>query len=86
MVFFNNHKPFSLKKNKTSEEEKALAFKREKDGAKLIFIANMSKKNINFNIQLDGIFKNYFSGETFTISKEKDMKLEAWEYLILINK
>ncbi|MBI6117760.1 alpha-amylase family glycosyl hydrolase [Salegentibacter maritimus] len=71
---------------KTSEEEKVLAFKREKDGAKLIFIANMNEININFNIELDGIFKNYFSGETFTISKEKDMKLEAWEYLILINK
>ena len=71
---------------KTSEEEKVLSFKREKDGSKLIFIANMSKKNISFNIELDGIFKNYFSGETVTISKEKDMKLEAWQYLILINK
>lgn len=63
-----------------------MAFKREKDGAKLIFIANMSEININFNIELDRIFKNYFSGETFIISEEKDMKLEAWQYLILINK
>ncbi|PRX46393.1 alpha-amylase family glycosyl hydrolase [Salegentibacter salegens] len=70
----------------TSEEEKVLAFKREKDGAELIYIANMSDENTSFSIQLNGTFENYLSGETLEISEDKNMDLESWQYFILINK
>ncbi|WP_286761466.1 alpha-amylase family glycosyl hydrolase [Salegentibacter sp. UBA1130] len=70
----------------TSEEEKVLAFKREKDGAKLFYIANMSDKNTSFSIQLNGSFEDYLSGESLEISEDKNIDLEPWQYFILINK
>ncbi len=70
----------------TSEEAKVLAFKREKDGAELIYIANMSDENTSFSIQLNGTFENYLSGETLEISEDKNMDFKPWQYFILINK
>ncbi|WP_079719471.1 alpha-amylase family glycosyl hydrolase [Salegentibacter holothuriorum] len=70
----------------TSEEEKVLAFKREKDGVMLIYIANMSEKSSSFSIELNGTFEDYLSGKVLKISKERDMNLKPWQYFILINK
>ena len=70
----------------TSEEENILAFKREKDGAKLFYIANMSDKNTSFSIQLNGSFEDYLSGESLEISEDKNIDLEPWQYFVLINK
>ncbi|PKD16657.1 alpha-amlyase [Salegentibacter salinarum] len=69
----------------TSEEEKVLAFKREKDGAELIYIANMNDEKTSFSIQLNGSFEDYLSGETIEISEDKNIDLEPWQYFILIN-
>jgi len=70
----------------TSDEENILAFKREKDGAELIYIANMSDENTRFSIQLNGNFEDYLSGESLEISEDKNIDLEPWQYFILINK
>ena len=70
----------------TSEEENILAFKREKDGAKLFYIANMSDENTSFSIQLNGSFEDYLSGESLEISEDKNIDLEPWQYFVLINK
>ncbi|MGW1455450.1 alpha-amylase family glycosyl hydrolase [Salegentibacter agarivorans] len=70
----------------TSDEENILAFKREKDGARLFYIANMSDKNTSFSIQLNGSFEDYLSGESLEISEDKNIDLEPWQYFILINK
>ncbi|WP_037320817.1 alpha-amylase family glycosyl hydrolase [Salegentibacter sp. Hel_I_6] len=70
----------------TSEEEKILAFKREKEGAELIYIANMSDEKTSFSIKIDGDFEDYLSGETIEISEDKNMDLDPWQYFILINK
>ncbi len=69
----------------TSEEEKVLAFKREKDGTELIYIANMNDEKTSFSIQLNGSFEDYLSGETIEISEDKNIDLEPWQYFILIN-
>ncbi|OEY74054.1 alpha-amylase family glycosyl hydrolase [Salegentibacter salarius] len=70
----------------TSEEEKVLAFKREKDGAELIYIANMSDESTNFSIKIEGNFEDYLSGEMIEISEDKNMDLKPWQFFILINK
>ncbi|TDN87622.1 alpha amylase catalytic subunit [Salegentibacter sp. 24] len=70
----------------TSNEKEILAFKREKEDAELVYIANISDKATNFGIQLEGTFENYMTGETLVISEDKNMDLEPWQYLILINK
>ena len=76
----------SYQEIETSDEEKVLAFKREKDGAELIYIANMSDENANFSIEINGNFEDYLSGETIEISEDKNMDLEPWQFFILINK
>ena len=70
----------------TSDEENILAFKRQKDGARLFYIANMSDENTSFSIQLNGSFEDYLSGESLEISEDKNIDLEPWQYFILINK
>ncbi len=76
----------SYEKIETSEEEKVLAFKREKDGKKLIYIANISKKEISFNTELEGEFQDYLANENRNMVSEEEITLKAWEYLILVNK
>lgn len=70
----------------TSEDEKILAFKREKDGRELIYIANMSDEPTNFSLKVEGEFENYMNGESREISKGDELEFDPWEYLILINK
>lgn len=70
---------------KTSAEDKILAFKRYKDGEELIYIANMSEETVSFNIEKEGIFQDYMSGEEMEVKADKNMKLDPWQYLILLN-
>lgn len=68
----------------TSNDTKILAFEREKDGQKVIFIGNFSKEPVNFNIDKTGQFEDYMTGETVILSEEKQT-FQPWEYRILVN-
>lgn len=68
----------------TSEEEKVMAFKREKDGQELIYLANFSDSPVKFSVELDGEFKDYMTGESQNFSENSDLEFEAWKYQILI--
>lgn len=68
----------------TSDDTKILAFEREKDGQKVIFIGNFSKEPVNFNIDKTGGFEDYMIGETLILSEEKQT-FQPWEYRILVN-
>ncbi len=67
----------------TSDDEKILAFKREKDGKKLWFIANLNKNQTEFTMPLEGAFKNAFSGKDINLVKKQKLVFKPWEYLIL---
>ncbi len=69
---------------KTSEDNKVLAFKREKEGNKVLFIANMTKEPVKFDIEYKGKFKDYLSQEGVELKTDQALGLEAWQYLILI--
>ncbi len=71
---------------KTSSEEKIVAFKREKNGEALYYIANMTANPVQFNVELYGDFQEYMTGKNFSISKDQELQFEPWEYKILINK
>src|SRR5690606_33289300 len=68
----------------TSDDTKILAFEREKDRQKVIFIGNFSKEPVNFNIDKTGKFEDYMIGETLILSEEKQT-FQPWEYRILVN-
>ena len=70
---------------KTSDDTHILAFTREKEGKKIVFIANLSDKPVTFTIDLDGSFKNYFSGVKMTFRNEQKTDLNQWAYLLLEN-
>ncbi|MFV8224496.1 alpha-amylase family glycosyl hydrolase [Christiangramia aquimixticola] len=69
----------------TSNEEKILAFKRNKDGKVLYYLANMSPEEITFKVDIDGEFTEYMSGSSMKLSKDQELKFKAWEYKILTN-
>lgn len=76
--------PASYKRLTTSNDENILAFEREKDGKKVIFIANLSNQTLQSTINLKGDFKDYMSGYKIQFRTDGSIGLKAWQYLILI--
>jgi glycosidase len=78
--------PASYKRIQTNDDTKILAFEREKDGKKVIYIANLSNQTIETKIQLKGDFTDYMSGNKIQFRSDAPIGLKAWQYLILTNK
>ena len=76
--------PASYKRISTSNDEKILAFEREKDGKKVVFIGNLSNETVQSTINLKGDFKDYMSGYKIQFRTDAPLGLKAWQYLILI--
>ena len=70
----------------TSAEEKIMAYKREKNGETLYYVANMTSAPVSFSAEMEGDFMEYMSGSDLSISKDQEMQFGPWEYKILINK
>ncbi|WP_106791188.1 alpha-amylase family glycosyl hydrolase [Aquimarina sp. Aq78] len=69
---------------KTSDDTNVLAFQREKEGNKVIFIANMTKQPIKFTLAHEGKFTDYLSGEVIEASSDATYEFAPWQYQILI--
>ena len=74
----------SYKRIATTDNANILAFEREKEGKKLIFVANLSKTPVKASIDYSGDFKDYLSGETVTLKPKDKLQFSAWEYFILL--
>ena len=68
----------------TSAEEKVLAFKREKDGEVLYYIANMTGEPVSFTAEMEGYFTDYIKNSDISISQDQELQFSAWEYKILL--
>ena len=68
----------------TSNDTSILAFVREKDGKKVIYVANLSKKPITFTLPVEGNFADYMSGEKVILAKDQSHSFKPWEYKILV--
>ncbi len=79
-------KAASYHKISTSEDDKVLAFKREKDNHQVIFLANMTKETLKFTIEYEGVFQDYLSGESVGIIPNEKLQFSPWQYRILIKK
>ncbi|KAA1248119.1 alpha-amylase family glycosyl hydrolase [Aquimarina sp. RZ0] len=69
---------------KTSQDEKIVAFLREKEGNKILFVANMTKESVKFTAEYEGKFRDYLSGEYIKGLRDQECILDPWQYLILI--
>ncbi|MFV8281453.1 alpha-amylase family glycosyl hydrolase [Christiangramia marina] len=70
----------------TSADEKVLAFKREKNGETLYYIANMTAEPVEFSAEIEGDFMDYMNDSEMKLAKDQQMSFKGWEYRILINK
>ena len=68
----------------TSDNEKILAFKRKKGDEEIVFIANMTDKESEFSLELEGKYTDYMTGEEDVIVKNSSMVYPAWGYQILV--
>ncbi|MCO6174271.1 alpha-amylase family glycosyl hydrolase [Flavobacterium sp. NRK F10] len=75
----------SYKRIPTSNDNSILVFEREKEGKKVVFIANLSAEEQNVTFELDQKYKDYNAGKPFEFKKEEGLKLEPWQYYILVN-
>ncbi len=75
----------SYKRIKTNNDEKVLAFSREKDGSEVIFVANLSNDTVTFKTENSGSYIDYFTGETYEGTPDQDYELAAWQFVILMN-
>lgn len=73
----------SYERLNTSDDEKMLAFAREKQGDSMIFIANLSAEPLQFTVEAEGSYTDYMSGEKVEIHPETSHNFKPWEYLIL---
>ena len=70
----------------TSDKEKILAYKREKDGQVLYYVANMTDQPVTFTAEMEGDFSDFMNGSSMSISKDQKLEFGPWEYKILTNK
>lgn len=75
----------SYKRINSSSDLEILAFEREKDGKKVLYIANLTGKTKEFTLPVEGTFTNAMTGETVKLTKGQKQSWKAWQYLILTN-
>lgn len=75
--------PAVYKRVNTSLDGNILAFEREKDGKKVIYIANLSKDKQSFTLPVEGTFTNYMTGEKIALAKGQKHEFKPWQYIIL---
>jgi glycosidase len=74
----------SYERLSTSDDEHILAFKREKEGEKVYYIANLSNTYKKISLSLEGEFKNYMEDETVTLKQDEEIWASPWQYWILV--
>ncbi len=69
----------------TSEDEKVLAFSRKKDGDEVVFIGNMTNKEVEVTLgDFSGVFKDYLNNSEITLLKGETVKLKPWQHYVLV--
>ena len=76
-----------MKRIKTSKDRKVFAFSREKDENTIVTFLNLSKHPVKIKPSmkdLKGDYMNVFTGEEVSLPLADSLKMDAWEYLVLV--
>ena len=73
----------SYKRLATSDDVHILAFERERNGKKVLFIANLSKAPVEFTMDAEGSYIDYMSGKNLKLIKGQKQAFKPWQYLVL---
>ena len=76
----------SYKRIETTKNKNVLAFRRDKEGKELIYIANLNSKSSEFKVPVTGKFINVITGDMLTLTPDQTHTFGPWEYLLLTNK
>ncbi|MCH4552671.1 alpha-amylase family glycosyl hydrolase [Aestuariibaculum lutulentum] len=68
------------------ENPDVLILQRYKEKNKLVFIGNFSKVELEVDLPISGHFINFKTNTPVEFSQDKKLRLEPWEYKILISK
>ena len=71
---------------KTDDDTNILAFTRENEGKKVVYIANFSNNPIKTKVGIKGEFTNYMTGEKMKLNEKQIFSIEPWQYYILTEK
>ncbi|WDC85542.1 alpha-glucosidase C-terminal domain-containing protein [Caloramator sp. mosi_1] len=69
------------------KNDNVLVFLREKEDNRVLVFANLSDKEVNLEVPLDGYagkYKDFYSNETVKLMKNQTVKLSAWGYVIYV--
>ena len=66
-----------------SNNATVLAFRREKEGSELVYIANLTDQPADFSLEIDGDYENALTGEKGSLSRDTIYKFDPWEYFLL---
>ncbi len=67
----------------TSEDKKVLAFEREKNGERVVFIGNFTDSPVQFNVKLDKNLQPFLGDGEFEHAVDHEYSFDPWEYVIL---
>ncbi len=67
-------------------ENELLAFVRKKDGDEVVLVANLTNEPVKGVFGVEGVYKDYVTGEIIKLSNSKPIDLSAWGYKILMKK
>lgn len=73
----------AYKRLATSNDTNILAFERDKDGKKVVYIANLSKAPQTFTAPLKGEYTNYMTSEKITLNEGQQHSFKPWQYWVL---
>lgn len=76
-----------IKKIPNDKEDYVISFSREQGNNKVITIINLSGEEQLTTVQVgsdDGIYKEYFTGESKVLTKRTKIKLTPWQYQVLV--
>ncbi|MQP52670.1 MULTISPECIES: alpha-amylase family glycosyl hydrolase [unclassified Flavobacterium] len=63
--------------------ENVLVFEREKNGNKIIYMANLSSKPVDVKIPLNGTYIDVLSGEMIGLNEKLNYPIKPWQYYVL---
>ncbi len=79
-----------LEKIPTDNDKEVYAFTREKEGDRVVVVVNLSNRSQAVTLLPDdnvmGAYLSVFGASTVQVTKEMQLNLKPWEYLVLTNK
>jgi alpha-amylase len=79
-----------LEKIPTDKDDEIYAFTREKEGDRVVVVINLTKRSQAVTLRPDnnmlGAYLSVFGASTVQVTKEMQLNMKPWEYLVLTNK